>query len=798
MGRPAGRASVGRGFPGQPDPAVGGRAPVSGAPGIVGRASVGRASAPGSPRASRRGGSAHGDDRAKARRRRAKRRNIIIAGTAVILMLAGLGLVGMTYYIDDVELPENLDTNLKQSTVITYADGSPMAQLGDQSRTIVTIDQVSKPAQHAVVAAEDTTFYKNDGVDYKGILRAAVNNFTGGERQGASTITQQYARQIADLKEISYARKIREAVLAVKIKQKYTNDKILEMYLNTVYFGRSAYGIEAASQAYFAKSAKDLTAAEGMILAGVIKQPEGNGGSPYDPTVNEQMAKDRFEYIKGNMVKLEFVPEAEAAAMEYPTNVVPYDPKNAQLRAQWGIDSPTGLIVHHVMDEITQIVVPGAAADGEKRYPADQIRNAGLKIVTTIDKDMQGHAQAAADPSGDFFKSLKFKNPDKLQAALVAVEPVTGKVKAYYGGPTGSGTDYAGIFRDPVLGSGEWSQGGMHPPGSTMKVYTLAAGLMSDYSIESIWDASKKADLSQWRTGPPVQNAGGLDPTSCKQGARACTLEESTVKSLNIPFYALTGMVGPHKVVELAHNAGIRYMTDTNNKVIDLETIDVTNKDEVRNHFNYEVGFGQYPISPLEHAAGIATIAARGQSAPTHFIHEIYRNGKSKPEWDGNVKAVQVEGLNTAMTDNMSYVLKQVVSGYGLKISGRETAGKSGTWQKGQTSDNAHAWFVGYTARDSGKKINGLASAVWLGSKGEEEALKFSSGKSIIGGKGGGPIWQEFMKNATKELPKAKFSGRKYIGSIDVGNGVEQQSPWPGDDENTSPGTTQVPGRRNG
>lgn len=737
------------------------------------------------------------------RRKRAKRRNIAIAGTAVFLMLMGIGLVSATYYVDDVSMPENVEGgSLAQSTVVMYSDGTtPMARLGDQTRTIVTFDAIAQGAKDAVVAAEDTSFYNNDGVDLKGIIRAAVNNVTGGDRQGASTITQQYARAVLEDNDVTYARKLREAVLAMKIKERFSDEKILEMYLNTVYFGRGAYGIEAASQAFFGKSAKDLSTAEGMILAGVIKQPEGNGGSPYDPTVNEQMAKDRFEYVKKNMVKLGYLPEADAAQTQVPT-VKKYNAADAKLKAQWGLDTPTGLIVHHVLDEISQLTVPGTGADGEKRYK--DVRNSGLKIVTTIDKKMQEAAQAAAANNGAFFKSMAFKDSEKLQAALVAVEPGTGKVKAYYGGD-GKGTDYAGRYKEDILSDGEWSQGGMHPPGSTMKIYTLAGALMSDYTIDSIWDASSNVDFTAYGRSKsnPVKNAG--ENVNCRQGERACTLEESTKLSLNIPFYGVTTMIGPQKVVEAARGAGIRYMTDTNDKVIDLSTIDVSSKEAVRKHFNYEVGFGQYPISPLEHANGVATIAARGLAAQEHFIEKIYKNGQAQPDYEFGIKVKQVAGLTQRMADDMNYVLQEVVDYYGLNLKdtskgkSRESAGKSGTWQLRNTKSNAHGWFVGYTARDTAKKSNGLAAAVWVGSKGKEEALQFRSGKSVIGGRSAGPIWQKFMQTATTGMTIVKFANKGGSGTIRVGNGVEMPVlPWDPNQGNNGNGNGNDNGNGNG
>ena len=194
-----------------------------------------------------------------------------------------------------------------QSTTIYYSDGkTPMAKIGNENRTIVSLDQIPKPLRDAVVSAEDSTFYTNSGVDFKGVIRAAWNNFTGGDRQGASTITQQYARNMADLDGITYARKIREAVIAMKLSQKYSKDQILWAYLNSVYFGRGTYGVEAAAQAYFKKDAQQLTVEEDMVLASLIKQPEPNpadGTKGYDPANSLDNATYRWKYTRDQMIK---------------------------------------------------------------------------------------------------------------------------------------------------------------------------------------------------------------------------------------------------------------------------------------------------------------------------------------------------------------------------------------------------------------------------------------------------------------------------------------------------------------
>jgi hypothetical protein len=230
---------------------------------------------------------------ARDRARRTRRRRVLI-GLLVAPVVAATGLAITAYFIDAIPMPDQLA--LPESTTVYFADGTtPMATLGTENRTILKYDDMNDAVKQAIVAAEDRTFWTNAGIDLSGVLRAAWNNATGGPTQGASTITQQYARIAADLGDMTYARKAREAVLAWKLDRAYSKEDILGFYLNTVSFGRGAYGIEAAAQTFFGKTAKrtapadqQVTVAEAMLLACLVKQPEPDPVDPvafpgYDP-----------------------------------------------------------------------------------------------------------------------------------------------------------------------------------------------------------------------------------------------------------------------------------------------------------------------------------------------------------------------------------------------------------------------------------------------------------------------------------------------------------------------------------
>ena len=293
-------------------------------------------------------------------------------------MLTGILVIGVTYYAASIPTPASIQ--LSQSTVIQYSNGKTMAQIGNYSRVIVPLTSVPKPVQDAVVATEDSTFYSNSGVDMKGIARALVNNVTGGSQQGASTITQQYARTVVAGvgQSDTYSRKLKEAVIAVKLTQHYSKDYILGAYLNSVPFGRGAYGIQAAALAYFNKDVTKLTQADGMVLADLIKDPNGN---LYDPACGCVTAQQRFQYSRDQLLKGKFITQAQYDALKYPTDWV--KPKSAS--ANQGMTTPEGFIVHHVLSELSAL----KGANGAPLFPLtgpDSLINGGYTIKTTIDQ----------------------------------------------------------------------------------------------------------------------------------------------------------------------------------------------------------------------------------------------------------------------------------------------------------------------------------------------------------------------------------------------------------------------------
>jgi membrane peptidoglycan carboxypeptidase len=686
---------------------------------------------------------AHGQPQPKLRRR-----DRLIAILAAVLLLSGLGLAAGTYYVDSVPTPTEL--SLPESTTVYFNDGkTPMASLGAENRTLLAYDDIPPGARDAAVAAEDQTFWTNDGIDAKGVLRAAWNNVSGGSTQGASTITQQYARVAAELKGVTYSRKLREAVIAYKLAHTYSKQQILEFYLNTVPFGRGAFGIEAAAQAFFGKSAnvhappaQQITLAEAMVLVAMIKQPEANPADPegepgYDPTRGPKAlanSQDRWNYIRDGLVTTGKLTPADAQKLAYPNTVKPDDPSTRQS----GLDKPTGIVVSHVLSELWQL------PQFKDRGP-DYIENGGFQIVTTIDKRAQDVAEAAADITRSTAPSAVRGQPANWQAGLVAVEPGTGRVLAYYGGNNGNGADYSGWYYDA---DGNTRGFGQHPTGSSFKVYDLAEALRQNIPLDSHWDSPPTKEFPQaGRTkssaAGPVRNAS---TAACQPD---CTLTQATVASLNVPFFDLTLHLGVGNVLTMAARAGVDSMWANVPGQATSVRVDLRGQSgpALAQKFSPEAGIGQYGMTVLDHANGMATFAADGKRADAHFVRSVSHNGD-------NIYAEKLTqtpiGLSQDQINDLDATLAQVTAG--RFANNWDSAAKTGTWQFGtSTTQNAHAWTVGYT--------RALAAAVWVGTKDGGPLVTTSGSSNVFGADFAGAIWRQFMANASNAL---KFDPNKY------------------------------------
>jgi membrane peptidoglycan carboxypeptidase len=720
--RSAGSGSSGAGAARRP--AAGGRARTSsparatGSGGGGGRPPAKPPTGGNRPGGSGRGRPPGGGKKKRTGKQRRRRWLKVLVG-AFLSMLVLLGVfVGVVYASTDVPTPESV-TN-QQTTIVYYSDGvTEMARLGSENRIEVGLDEVSEPARNAVLAAENRNFYNDPGISFTGIVRAAWNNLTGGSTQGGSTITQQYVKNAFLSSDQTFSRKFKELFLSIKLDNQYSKDEILENYLNTIYFGRGAYGIEAAAETYFGVKAADLTAEQGAVLAVLVRSP-----NYYDPESNPEEAQDRWGKVLDAMVEQGWVPSAERTAAQYPV-VLPDD------GAGLGIPSgPEGLVVDQVLAEL----------EGSS-YGYTDVETQGLRVTTTVDKRYQDAAVAAVDDV------MQGEDTDLLREALVSVDPKTGGVLAYYGNsartsedPNADTTDYAQAYKQP---------------GSSFKPYTLATALGEGISVDARRDGSSPQTFKD-RT-KPVVNSGNAQ-------CAACTLKEAITRSLNTTFYGLAYEVGPAKVADTARAAmGIGDQWPDSASVPEALRGKTSLASPENGQTGGAIGIGEYEVRPIDQAVGFATLAAGGVYHQRHFVAQVADGeGTVLRKVDGSETADQVIPADVA--SDTTYALEGVAAYSKRPLDGnRPVASKTGT-QGLNATDNSDAWMVGYTPS--------ISTAVWMGSQGLAPITNVQ-GKIIYGSGLPGQIWQEFMDTVLDGTPEEQLPSKAIIKG-DTGKGVAE------------------------
>lgn len=427
----------------------------------------------------------------------------LVMGSLLTVAVIGAGLFAVAVYI--LPVPQPNDVAIAETTKVMYADGkTEIGRIGDVRRTSVPLSDVPEDVQLAVLAAEDRSFYDHGGFSPEGISRAVWNNATGGSTQGGSTITQQYVKNAYLTQDQTVLRKANELVLAVKLETIESKDEILSNYLNTIYFGRGAYGIEAASEAYFGKSVDELDVSEGAALAAVIQSP-GN----YEPELFKDRLMERWNYVLDGMVEKEWLTPAERSQITFPK--FKKQEKGNQLAGQ------TGYILETVKDEMVA-----------KGWSEAEIDGGGLTITTTIKQGAQEAAVNAVEAAGPTY------NSEGLRVGLIAVEPNTRRIAAMYGGPN--------YLKNQLNNATQGHAQG----GSTFKAFGLAAALNDGYSLGTVLNGSSPATID----GYTLQNFGNssFGPVS---------LLTATTNSVNTAYVQLESEVGVDKTINAAEKAGL-------------------------------------------------------------------------------------------------------------------------------------------------------------------------------------------------------------------------------------------------
>jgi penicillin-binding protein 1A len=623
---------------------------------------------------------------------------------------------GVASAVLNIELPP--EESLLQTTFVCAAevqdgcgpDNAIASFSAEEDRTNVRLEEVPPVLVHAVLAAEDQDFYEHGGIDPVGIGRALYQDLRGtsASRQGGSTITQQYVKNAYLTSERSIVRKIKEAVLAVKLERELSKDEILERYLNTIYFGRGAYGVAAAARAYFAKDVREIGLAESAYLAGLIRAP-GGADALKDP---EEATRRRTTVLRA-MRSEGYISEEERDVVDAsPIEELVVPPRDRQ-----GLGRVEGNTDDNNIG--TKYFVEAVRREVADRFGEGVLYGGGLRVYTTLDFDLQRAAWDAVTSTLD--------QPGDPDAALVAVDEY-GHVKAMVGGKD--------FERDEVnLALGAAAGGSGRGAGSAFKPFVLAEAIRQGISLNSKFNAPSSItfpDVQGEKEGEPwrVSNYGDTE-----QGV--LDLVDATRVSSNTAYAQLMLEVGPANVASLANRLGVSAKLPVVPSLV--------------------LGSGE--VSPLDMAVGYSTFANRGVRNDPILITKI-----EQVDEDGNVTVIdqsvptEERVLTEQQADLVTYCLRGVIDGGTGESAdiGKPAAGKTGT-----TQNNKDAWFVGYTPT--------LTAAVWLGyahslpdgavpTMDEDSPVSRSRGLSgVTGGSLPAAIWQKFMARATEGADVGSF-----------------------------------------
>jgi membrane peptidoglycan carboxypeptidase len=433
------------------------------------------------------------------------------------IFLAGFGFVaGATLFAFawfTVSIPDPNAYVNSQSTIIQYSNGTEIGRVGTQNRQILPLAKIPLKMRYAVMAAEDRNYYSNRAFSPTGIARAILNNVKSGSlnSEGGSTITQQYAKTAFLTPSRTVQRKIKELVISLKLENALTKDKILENYLNTIYFGRGSYGVQTASQQYFNRNVDQLTLSQTAVIASILRSP-----GFYDPVLskeNQVRLENRFAYVIQGMLEKEWITEAEATGAKMPT-VIPRTTSGS-------LSGPKGYIIDAVQKELSKL-----------GFTQDQLLVGGYVIKTTLEERAQRSAVDAV------IKFTPAKAPDNLHIGLVAIRPGTGEVIAMYGGK-----DYVTRQLNDATQS-------IALAGSTFKPFALAAALEAGIPLTSMWNGDSPQIFDDLGKPYEVSNYGD-------EGWGQVDLLTSMQHSINTVFVPLAMKAGMDKVVDVARRAGI-------------------------------------------------------------------------------------------------------------------------------------------------------------------------------------------------------------------------------------------------
>jgi membrane peptidoglycan carboxypeptidase len=675
----------------------------------------------------------------------------VVLSTVAGLLMAGLAIPavgatgeaakgGVNFFND---LPSEFTVSpLAQQSRILDADGRLIANPYDENRIIVPLKKISKNMQNAQIAIEDARFYKHGGLDMRGFSRAMISNLQGGDVQGASTLTQQFVKitlQENALKKgdksaakaatsKTYSRKLQELKYALNVEENFTKDQILEGYLNLVYYGDQAYGVEAAALNYFGVSASKLTLVQAALLAGVVQQP-----TAFNPVLNPKAAEARRNVVLDRMQTLGLATAKDVtAAKKVPVK------KMIKKQPVKGVchRSPQPYFCAFVLEYLQKS--PQMAVLG--KTPADRLKTinqGGLTIRTTLKPAIQKAAQK------EITKAVPIGNKQNLGAAATILEPGTGKILAM-----AQASDFekvqTNINVDQKYGGGQYG----YQFGSTAKMFGLVTALEKGMPLNGaikvpFADGKKAYEFKQ--DSLFKSKCGGSRPfwpvkNDYAAGGKMMTLGEGIAKSINTWAAELVIQVGPCDVRDTMTAMGLH---KGDGKPIDPYVSDIT--------------LGSGTTNPMSLANAYATLAASGKRCEPYAITSITTSDKKSIKVPGPQckQAIPADVANGA-TELLKGTLEFGTAKGNWDVNARPAAGKTGTTEKHNQS-----WFVGYTKQ--------LATAVWIGNvkvannKGRTYSLngkcfgEYGCIRQVFGGTVSAPVWSKIMRAASKGMPVKDF-----------------------------------------
>lgn len=677
---------------------------------------------------------------------------VLLAGVALPLAAAaGTAANAATEIFND--LPEDIDpTRPSEISTIYYADGSVMTHFWYQNRISVPIEQISDNMQQAIVAIEDRRFYDHNGIDVEGMARALISNAQGGDTQGASTLTQQYVKNVfverasqvelidpVQAQELydrataqSYGRKLQEARYAIQLEKRYTKEEILEGYLNLAQFGPSVYGVEAASIRYFNHPASQLTVAESALLAGIPQSPNN-----LDPIRNPKNAKARQTVVLNAMLREGYITEAEhriASATTIEEMIVVGENNNARSGCE-----VAGISAYFCAYVVRELYTNPAYADflGETVFERQRTLLAGgLQITTTLDPKIQ---QAAFDA---IVANVPVNDPSGVNIALSSIEPGTGKIQAMV-----QNTNFGKnpTEEDPEQTEVNYNVGVSHgggqgfQTGSAFKVFTITEWVRNNMALQQMVPAQQRiypADTWTISCAPEYRATASVKNIEGTWGSSAISVLEATKRSINLPFMWMANQMDMCGIIGVAEAMGVER---GNGEPLELYPSSV---------------LGTNTNTPLSMANAFATLANDGTKCePVAVTGLTNLQGEEFTVPESECEEVISPEVARTVTYALSRVTERGGTGFRADMPGRPEAGKTGT-----ANMDTHAWFVGYTPQ--------LSAAIWTGHSEADISMFYSTingvyHEEVYGGLLAAPSWRLFMTAALDGKPVENFIAPK-------------------------------------